>query len=402
MEININELIADAKAIKETAVINAKKQLEEAFIPRLNSIISARIQNEAEEDDDEQNAEISDTELEVPAVEPAVEPSLDEPVPPQPEAPVADPTAVATPEPAIEPTAEPDVPAAEPVAEPAVEPTAEPASEPVAPVAEPSTDPVPVTGDETEPEKDEDDIELESLMKELEDDDDDFTKIDDEDAYHGDPNYVPSDDNTFDDDDDLDEEIDLDEVLANFSLDEGEDCEKEDEEDGEKKEETVNEQLNAIMAENEQLKAELAKLRGENTVLESKLTEVGSTLSEVNLLNAKLLYTSKLFKNYNLNNTQKRKVVENFDRAKNIREVKLVYTTVAESYKHTELKNKANFSKITEGIASQIIASTQPTTQPTSAPVEDTVTKPALISENVLVDVEGANRLKKLAGIIKD
>ena len=47
-------------------------------------------------------------------------------------------------------------------------------------------------------------------------------------------------------------------------------------------------------------------------------------INEVNLLNAKLLYTNKLFRNHNLNDGQKLKVVETFDRATNIREVKLV------------------------------------------------------------------------------
>ena len=55
-------------------------------------------------------------------------------------------------------------------------------------------------------------------------------------------------------------------------------------------------------------------------------------LHEVNILNAKLLYTNKLFKEYALSNDQKLKIVETFDRAQTTREIKLVYTTLAESF----------------------------------------------------------------------
>jgi len=53
-------------------------------------------------------------------------------------------------------------------------------------------------------------------------------------------------------------------------------------------------------------------------------------LHEVNILNAKLLFTNRLFKEYSLDNNQKLKVVETFDRAQTTREIKLVYSTLAE------------------------------------------------------------------------
>ena len=39
----LKEAIADAKAVRETALANAKIALEEAFTPRLQSMISARL-----------------------------------------------------------------------------------------------------------------------------------------------------------------------------------------------------------------------------------------------------------------------------------------------------------------------------------------------------------------------
>ena len=97
-------------------------------------------------------------------------------------------------------------------------------------------------------------------------------------------------------------------------------------------------------------------------------------------MNAKLLYTNKLFKGYNLSNDQKLKIVETFDRAKNSREVKLVYSTLAESFagKTGSAVTKINESK---SIASKSVGSTKP--------------KKVISEGNELAD-----RFKKLAGII--
>ena len=97
------------------------------------------------------------------------------------------------------------------------------------------------------------------------------------------------------------------------------------------------------------------------------------------MLNAKLLFTNKLFRSFGLTNDQKMKVVENFDRAHNLREVKLVYSTLAESFgskPKTEIKES-------KGSASKPVASTK--------------------SEKQEVIAEGhemRERFKKLAGIL--
>ena len=44
----LKEAIADAKAVRETAIANAKIALEEAFAPRLQSILSKKLQAEME------------------------------------------------------------------------------------------------------------------------------------------------------------------------------------------------------------------------------------------------------------------------------------------------------------------------------------------------------------------
>ena len=54
----------------------------------------------------------------------------------------------------------------------------------------------------------------------------------------------------------------------------------------------------------------------------------------------KLLYTNKLFKAHSLNEDQKLKVVESFDLTKNVREAKLVYATLGESFQLKQLRNQ--------------------------------------------------------------
>ena len=84
-----------------------------------------------------------------------------------------------------------------------------------------------------------------------------------------------------------------------------------------------------------------------------------SKLNEVNLLNAKLLFTNKLFRAHGLTNEQKLKVVETFDRAKNLREVKLVFSTLAESF-GSRTASTSKPIKESKGSASKAVASTKP------------------------------------------
>ena len=58
----LKEAIADAKAVRETALENAKMALEEAFTPRLQSMLSQKIQTEMEDEEGEEVAEMEDEE----------------------------------------------------------------------------------------------------------------------------------------------------------------------------------------------------------------------------------------------------------------------------------------------------------------------------------------------------
>ena len=48
----LKDAIADAKAVRETALENAKIALEEAFTPRLQSMLAKKIQSEIEDEDE--------------------------------------------------------------------------------------------------------------------------------------------------------------------------------------------------------------------------------------------------------------------------------------------------------------------------------------------------------------
>jgi hypothetical protein len=112
--------------------------------------------------------------------------------------------------------------------------------------------------------------------------------------------------------------------------------------------------------------------------MEDMMEEVNALkaeLHEVNLLNAKLLYANKIFRAKNLKEAQKVKVLEAFDKASNVNEVKLVFETLSSEVKETKTIVKENLGSASKpaGVA------------PTKAPI-------------VEVDPQVA-RWQKLAGL---
>jgi hypothetical protein len=120
-------------------------------------------------------------------------------------------------------------------------------------------------------------------------------------------------------------------------------------------------------------------------------------INEVNLLNAKLLYTNKLFKEFAtvIDEPYRMKIVEAFDLTKSVREVKLAYALLAESLNFgskrvipNRLAQKVDYTKraivkqITEGYASKPVASTKPP-----------------ISRDLIIESAQVARFQKLAGI---
>jgi hypothetical protein len=119
----------------------------------------------------------------------------------------------------------------------------------------------------------------------------------------------------------------------------------------------------------EALKAELNEALKTINVLKSEL-------NEINLLNAKLLYTNKIFKSKNLNENQKVKVLSSFDKATTVGEVKMVFETLNEGI-------KVNKNTIKENLGSASKAMVTPNAK-----------KPIVESNDAFL------RMQKLAGII--
>jgi hypothetical protein len=163
------------------------------------------------------------------------------------------------------------------------------------------------------------------------------------------------------------EEIDLEEILAELEADD---------------DEMAKPEMGGHGGETKQVADKLARLKSELGQYREAVNILRGRLNEVNLLNAKLLFTNKMFRNQGLTNEQKVRIVESFDRATTVREVKLVYTALVENLS-TQAKtfNTTRKKVVAEGFASKAV--------PTTAP------KKEVIVENTV-----AKRLQELAGIL--
>jgi len=398
----LKEAIADAKAVRTTALANAKLALEEAFTPKLQSMISAKIREEAEHDDmdemredehdmeeggmreDEHDMEeggMREDEHEMDEMEDHNEMREDEHDMDE----MEDHNEMREDEHDMEEGG---------MREEDEETHDEAHHEGHDEMRE----------DEHDMEEGgmrEDDLELEAIIKELEDEieEDEHELEESNDASSGigasdnkQPAPAANADSTDDpegtgakvvaeSEDGMEGES---ETLDNLHEEEGDELEEGEDID-------LEEVIRSLREEEEELEESEDGMEGESETINNlteKLKEsysvvkfLRSKINEVNLLNAKLLFTNKLFRNGNLNESQKLKVIETFDRAKSTREVKLVYTTLAESTMAT--RSTRNKKAIKEGFASKAVASTKP--------------RKAIISEGA----DMASRFKKLAGLTK-
>ena len=429
----LKDAIADAKAVRETALANAKIALEEAFTPRIQSMLSDKIQSELEGEEEEATVEQEEPEAEE-EPEVAVEPEIgEEPVEGEEgdeeeflaahdEVP-GDEFSEEEPEDVL--AAQDEVPGDE-FSEPeeeeleAIEGVIEINGVKYAPVV--SEEDEEEAAPEAAPEEESiDDLDLEAILRELEDEVNEQEEEDEvEESYEegevGDglssdeaetadeaelaENDVSSDIGDGDnkvadaaaDSSDVgqgsEEPASADAPAAGHENSEDEEVDdlvevngvryqkvKEQDEwearngDLEKDEDIDLEEILRALSEQDEEEEEAAEEQVKH--LSSELSEhrkvvkyLRSKLNEVNLLNAKLLFTNKLFRAYGLTNEQKLKVVENFDRATNLREVKLVFATLAESFGHGPASTVKQPIKEKKGSASKAVASTKPKSTP--------------------------------------
>ena len=102
---------------------------------------------------------------------------------------------------------------------------------------------------------------------------------------------------------------------------------------------------NAEKADGKRKFAGDSKMKEELREAYAAVKTLKSELNEINLLNAKLLYTNKIFKSKNLNESQKVKVLESFDKATTVKETKLVFETVNSGLKTKKTRVNENLGR---------------------------------------------------------
>ena len=389
----LREAIADAKAVRETALANAKIALEEAFTPRLQSMLSKKIATEMEDSEEEMDKEeemdademrdseemrdaeeaMHDKEEEMDADEMrdaeemrnSDEEEMDE----------------AEDAEEMRNSDEEEMDEAEDKEEDDKEEMREDEDTDEEDKVDEAED-----AEETE-DAEEDELDLESVLAELEKDLDDEDKVDEE--YNTDEVGDGMDKDEVETDEDKLAENDVssdigsadnkvnpeanDSTKSGAQGPEGEGSDKPagkelgdheivddltEVEDKDEEDLDLDEVLAALTEEEdaEEEDAKVDELQKEIKEYRKVINFMRQNLNEVNLLNAKLLFSNKLFRAFGLNNNQKLKVVETFDRTKNLREVKLVYATLAESFKRPSKLSES----VVKGSSSKPVASTKP------------------------------------------
>jgi len=135
--------------------------------------------------------------------------------------------------------------------------------------------------------------------------------------------------------------------------------------------------------EMDEAKDEMDEMKKDLDEAMATIETLRSELNEINLLNAKLLYTNKVFRGKNLTEAQKVKVLGAFDKAETVKEVKLVFETL-----NSAVKAKATNKSITESARAKGSASNL------------TATPKVTKKQPIVESDEMVSRFKKLAGLI--
>jgi hypothetical protein len=379
----LKEAIAEAKSVKETAIANAKLALEEAFTPHLKSMLSAKLEEmDIDEDVNEETEPVEE---------------MDAPSFKRKNSPAGDSLKDLSPKKVGQSTVQ----------------------------------------EEEEKELDEEEINLDELLAELELDEDARTDAEEEGYLDGmrdekadlkenertDAEEEGYEDGMKDEKEDMedkdDEEIDLEDMseddlkgfiedvikdmVADGEIEPGDEfvedeVEVEDVEDIDVEDEvSVDVEIDEVenldekmtkkekaegddRKKDDKIEAETEKMRFKEALDEIDALKV--ELQEVNLLNAKLLYTNKIFKAKNLTEDKKVKVLKAFDKAVDIRQAKTIFETLTEGLVDKVSKPSINES-IKRGSASKATG------------LKPKATKQPIIESNEVFD-----RMRKLAGLI--
>ncbi|MDB4571693.1 hypothetical protein N9Z72_00275 [Akkermansiaceae bacterium] len=342
----LKEAIADAKAVREVALANAKAALEEAFTPKLQSMLSAKLSETLNEEEDELEENYMDEEMDETMDEMDVEEEMDE----------------------IAGMDEEDMGEGADLDE--------------------EIDLEEILN-ELELEEGEDAEETVDEAKDKDEETMDEAKDEEEDLKEMEVNHKAETANRADYKAEYvhegNENFDLDALLEEINnLDENEEEVNEYVEPQAKVNTSTSDRMKATLPGGEDavdsfdawMKAQkgyvpndawqrIAKSKFNENMMEAELAEtkaaletVRTELNEVNLLNSKLLYVNRIFKANTLDEGQKLRVVETLDKAETAKEAKLIYETIKDTFtvannKKTSFKNKTKSLKEGIGMASK-------------------------------------------------
>lgn len=322
----LKEAIADAKTVKESAIANAKVALEEAFSPQLKSMLASKLEemDKYEEDDVKEEVEEAKKEIEEETIEETISEEKEE--------------------------------------------------------MDEEMDLDEILNELEKEDIKEDDLSLEEELTEAEEDEVEETEEETEEVE------------TEEEDEDIDLEDMSEEDLKSFIEDVIEDMVKAGEleageavEDNDEDEMEMDMDMDVEIESEEEVVAEekddyMEEVKKELDEAYATINSLNSELNEINLLNAKLLYSNKIFKSKSLNESQKVKVLGAFDKASSVKEVKLVFETINGNFK----------TKKTKQISENMIGSAS------KATIIPKVNKRPIVESNEMVA-----RFQKLAGINK-
>ena len=356
----LKEAIADAKSVKETAIANAKLALEEAFTPHLKSMLSAKL--EEMDKDEVEETEIQEVEADLEEAyddvkeerEEVEEINLDELLA----------------ELELDENARTD--AEEEGYKDGIKDEKEDLKEDERTDAEEEGY---LDGEKDEKEDGEDKLEDEEI--DLEDMSEDDLKGFIEDVIKDlvADGTIEAGDEAIEDEEDIEDVVDVDDIedVEDVDIDvEIDEAKVEDLDEMSKKEKAEGDDRK----KDDKIEAETEKMRFKEALDEINALKV--ELNEVNLLNAKLLYTNKIFKSKNLSEDKKVKVLKAFDKALTVKEAKVVFETLNEGIASTA-KPSINTIKGSASKATGVISEAK---------------KPIIESNDVY------NRMRKLAGLI--
>ena len=394
----LKEAIADAKAVKETAIANAKLALEEAFTPHLKSMLSAKLQEMDE--DEEVKEEVELDEMDAPSFARKNSPAGDS---------LKDvaPTKVGK-STVQEDEVDEEINLDELLKELAEDARTDAEEEGYKDGMKDEKEDLMKEDDRTDAEEegylDGEKDEKEDMEDGMEDEEIDLEDMSEDDlksfiedvisdmvsAGEIEPGeeFVEDEVEVEDVEDvEVEDDVDVDIEIDEAKKEEVDEAKKEEvdeakkEEVDEAKKEEVDEMSDPVMRHGEKGDNEEEKETEEMRIKEvmSEIEALKSELQEVNLLNAKLLYTNKIFKEKNLAESKKVKVLKAFDKAETVRDAKSIFETLNEGILDTPTINKP----FKRGSASQATG------------LEPKAEKQPIIESN---DVY--NRMRKLAGLI--